>query len=528
MSNSQDYSAMTVLELRALARQRHVVFPAGIHKQDMIERLCAADAAQAAPAAESPAKEAIPAILPQEKPTHVESARDPKAETPEESKVEAAVPSAPAQPAGAQIYTRPRPSRPMPQRTFSQEGAPAAEESAQGSFHRPARPANTTLPQLLESSECGEARGVLEIQNDGYGFLRAIDPNQKDVYVSAAQIRRFALRNGDLVCGRTRPERENERYLAMLFISTINGLSPEESIKRPNFENLTPIYPNRRLRLENEDGKTELSIRLLDLVAPVGYGQRGLIVSPPKAGKTTLLKDIASAISINAPKAELIVLLIDERPEEVTDMIRSVKGQVYYSTFDQDSTHHITVAEQTLEKARRSVECGNDVIILMDSITRLARAANLTCTPSGRLLSGGLDPAALAMPKHFFGSARCLEEGGSLTILATALVDTGSRLDDIIYEEFKGTGNMELHLDRKLQERRVFPAIDLYRSGTRHEENLLTEDEMSTIWKVRKLLSGNPEDATELLVDMMAKTGCNTDFIAKLENWLTMMDGSKR
>ncbi len=422
-------------------------------------------------------------------------------------------------------------SVPSPASPDQPEGTPA---EGGGFVRRPvyerrvSRIGSQTVPQMLDSDECGTARGTLEIQPDGYGFLRAIDPGQKDVYISAAQIRRFSLRNGDLIAGRTRPERENERYLAILFISTINGVSPEEAMNRPQFENLTPIYPNRRLRLENPEGRTDFAIRLLDLVAPVGYGQRGLIVSPPKAGKTTLLKAIAQSIARNAPDAELIVLLIDERPEEVTDMMRSVRGQVYYSTFDQDGANHIAVAESTLEKARRSVENKKDVIILMDSITRLARASNLTCTPSGRLLSGGLDPAALAMPKRFFGSARCLEEGGSLTILATALVDTGSRLDDIIYEEFKGTGNMELHLDRKLQERRVFPAIDLYKSGTRHEENLLTADEQNAIWKVRKLLSGNQDEATELLIDMMSKTQTNAEFTSKLEGWLQIMDSSRR
>jgi len=529
----ESYEKMTLPKLRTQAEKMGIALPAHIKKADLIQLLRSPTGEPSAepprqkrkytrrtppPAASQPTQEETPA-QPEPEPEKPEAVTPPPTPTPE-------IPAEQPRPIHSEYTARPQtetvrrePSYPPRERTYRPQ-----TQDYNTDARRPARSINPSIPQMLESDDCGVARGVLDIQDDGYGFLRAIDPNQKDVYVSIAQIRRFSLRNGDLVEGRTRPERENERYLAMLYISTINGLSPEESAKRPQFENLTPIYPNRRLRLEEPQAKTDLAIRLLDLVAPIGYGQRGLIVSPPKAGKTTLIKEIAAAVAANIPQPELIVLLIDERPEEVTDMMRSVKGDVYYSTFDQDSAHHIQVAEQTLEKARRSVEKGKDVVLLLDSLTRLARASNLTCTPSGRLLSGGLDPAALAMPKRFFGSARCVEEGGSLTILATALVDTGSRLDDIIYEEFKGTGNMELHLDRKLQERRVFPAMDLYKSGTRHEEKLLTPDELSGIWKVRKLLSGNPDDATELLIDMMAKTTNNTEFLARLESWLSMMD----
>ena len=377
---------------------------------------------------------------------------------------------------------------------------------------------------MIDTGDCGEAQGMLDIQNDGYGFLRATEKDQKDVYISINQIRRFKLRQGDHVKGLTRPEKENERYLAMLYITDINGLPPGESERRKHFDDLTPIFPDERLSMAREDQPNQLAIRLIDLVAPVGKGQRGMIVSPPKAGKTTLLKNVANSISTNNPDMHLIILLIDERPEEVTDMQRSTKGEVVFSTFDERPENHCRVAEMVLERAKRLVEQDKDVVILLDSITRLARAYNLTVPPSGRTLSGGLDPSALFKPKRFFGAARNIEGGGSLTILATALVDTGSRMDDIVYEEFKGTGNMELHLDRKLQERRVFPAIDMYRSGTRREEKLMSKEEIEAIWQVRKMLSGNQEDATELLIGMMAKTKTNHDFLMKLNAWVKLMD----
>ncbi len=377
---------------------------------------------------------------------------------------------------------------------------------------------------MIDTCDCGEAEGMLDIQNDGYGFLRAMDKTQKDVYISINQIRRFKLRQGDQVKGLTRPEKENERYLAMLYITDINGLPPGESERRKHFDDLTPIFPDQRLSMAREDQPQELAIRLIDLVAPVGKGQRGMIVSPPKAGKTTLLKNIANSISANYPDMHLIILLIDERPEEVTDMQRSTKGEVVFSTFDERPENHCRVAEMVLERAKRLVEQDRDVVILLDSITRLARAYNLTVPPSGRTLSGGLDPSALFKPKRFFGAARNIEHGGSLTILATALVDTGSRMDDIVYEEFKGTGNMELHLDRKLQERRVFPAIDMYRSGTRREEKLMSKEEIEAIWQVRKMLSGNQEDATELLIGMIAKTKTNNDFLVKLNAWVNLLE----
>ncbi len=378
--------------------------------------------------------------------------------------------------------------------------------------------------EMIKNEDCGEAFGVLDIQQDGYGFLRSIEKGEKDVYVSINQIRKFKLRQGDMVKGLTRPEKENERYLAMLYITEINGQTPGEIQKRKHFEDLVPVFPDEKMVLERIEHPNQIALRLVDLVAPVGKGQRGMIVSPPKAGKTTLLKNIANAISSNYPEAHLIILLIDERPEEVTDMQRSTKGEVVSSTFDERPENHCRIAEMVLERAKRLVEQDKDVVILLDSITRLARAYNLTVPPSGRTLSGGLDPTALFKPKRFFGAARNIENGGSLTILATALVDTGSRMDDIVYEEFKGTGNMELHLDRKLQERRIFPAIDLYKSGTRREEVLMSKEEVETIWKVRKLLAGNQETATEQLVDMMTKTASNEEFVIKLNQWLNLMD----
>ncbi len=356
--------------------------------------------------------------------------------------------------------------------------------------------------------------GVLEILPDGYGFLRVegYTPSGEDVYVSPSQIRRFNLRTGDLVLGQIRPPKENERYNALLKVVAVNGLDPEKAISRPNFEDLTPIYPYERLRLEVSQEDT--ATRLIDVVAPLGKGQRGLIVAPPKAGKTTVLKKIANSVTHNHPEVELMVLLIDERPEEVTDMQRSVDGEVISSTFDEPPDNHVRVADMVLERARRLVEHGKDVVILLDSITRLARAHNLVVPPSGRTLSGGVDPAALHRPKRFFGSARKLEEGGSLTIIATALIETGSRMDDVIYEEFKGTGNMELHLDRRLAERRIFPAIDIYRSGTRKEELLLTEQELEMMWLLRKAFSSlGTAETTDILIDRILHTKSNAELV---------------
>lgn len=370
------------------------------------------------------------------------------------------------------------------------------------------------------------AEGVLDIMSDGYGFLRPIGylPSAEDIYVAASQIRRFDLRVGDLVSGKVRPPKENERYFGLLQVEAVNGTSPETAAERPHFPALTPLFPQTKLTLETESHK--FATRMMDLMAPVGLGQRGLIVAPPKAGKTLLLKDIANSISTNYPNIDLFVLLIDERPEEVTDMQRSVKGEVVASTFDELPENHIKVSELVLERAMRLVEHKRDVVILMDSITRLARAYNLVIPPSGRTLSGGIDPAAFHRPKRFFGAARNIEEGGSLTILATALIDTGSRMDDVIYEEFKGTGNLELHLDRKLAERRVFPAIDIRRSGTRREEVLLTGEELEKMWALRRSLGENNEYA-EIFLRRFKQTKSNQEFLATLESSLDSRDNNR-
>ena len=381
--------------------------------------------------------------------------------------------------------------------------------------------------QELNLADCSDGFGVLEIHPDGYGFLRADNylPGTRDVYVSIAQIRRFNLRPGDYVVGKTRPQREGDRYNAMIFISEVNGESPEKALNRRPFESLVPVYPNERLRLEDPEGKSDMALRLIDILAPIGKGQRGMIVSQPKAGKTTLLKKIANAITRHNPGVHLIVLLIDERPEEVTDMKRSIDGEVVYSTFDEAPENHTRVSEMVLDRAQRLVEQGKDVVVLLDSITRLARAYNLVIPPTGRSLSGGLDPGALHKPKRFFGAARNIENGGSLTIIATALVETGSRMDDIIYEEFKGTGNMELHLDRKLSDRRIFPAIDMFRSGTRREELLLSPEELDGAMKIRRLLSGgDAQETAEQLIGMMEKTNSNEDFFTRLKGWMAVFE----
>ncbi len=369
--------------------------------------------------------------------------------------------------------------------------------------------------------------GILEIMNEGMGFLRADHylPGPNDIYVSQSQIRRFGLRTGDMVIGQIRPPKDSEKYYGLLRVESINGLNPEEAKNRPRFESLTPIFPEERFDLETD--RHTIATRLLNLIAPIGKGQRGLIVSPPKAGKTTVLKQVANAISTNYPQVHLMVALIGERPEEVTDMDRSVDAEVISSTFDEPVTSHVRAAEMALERAKRLVELGRDVVIMLDSITRLARAYNLMVAPSGRTLSGGLDPAALYPPKRFFGAARNIEEGGSLTIIATCLVDTGSRMDDVVYEEFKGTGNMELHLSRRLQERRVFPAFDIERSSTRREELLLGPDITQRVWLMRRMFShmvapppnGAGMDlstATEAIIQRLARTENNMEFIETL------------
>jgi len=360
-----------------------------------------------------------------------------------------------------------------------------------------------------------EVCGVLDVMSDGFGFLRFDNyrPGENDVYVSPTQIRRFNLKTGDEILGDCRPSQDEDKYSPLLFVKKINGDPLEVALKRQNFEKLIPIYPQDKLTLDTGDS-SKLASRIVDIIAPIGKGQRGMIVAPPKAGKTTIIKQIAQSITMNHPDVHLIVLLIDERPEEVTDIRRSIEGDVIYSTFDQTPENHTKVAEMVLERASRLVEQKKDVVILLDSITRLARAYNLTVTPTGRTLSGGLDPDALIKPKKFFGAARNIEKGGSLTILATALVETGSRMDEVIFEEFKGTGNMELKLDRSLQERRIFPAIDILKSGTRREDDLLKKDELDAVWKLRRELSRqNPVDAMNVLLHYMQKTDNNKEFI---------------
>ena len=370
----------------------------------------------------------------------------------------------------------------------------------------------------IDKLDSGEtASGILEVMTEGFGFIRCENylPGENDVYVSPSQIRRFNLKTGDILEGNTRIKTQQEKFSALLYLSKVNGIHPAIAAKRPNFEDLTPIFPNKRLSLET--GKTSTAMRIMDLMSPIGKGQRGMIVSPPKAGKTTLLKQVALSVRKNNPEVHMLILLIDERPEEVTDIKEATEGtnvEVIYSTFDELPEHHKRVSEMVIERAKRLVEHGKDVMILLDSITRLARAYNLTVAPSGRTLSGGLDPAALHMPKRFFGAARNMREGGSLTILATALADTGSRMDDVVYEEFKGTGNMELVLDRKLSEKRMFPAIDIPKSGTRREDLLLSPEELEAVDHMRKALNGmRSDEAVENILNMFSRTRSNKELI---------------
>ncbi len=401
-------------------------------------------------------------------------------------------------------------------------------DAKNGIFPEPESETNADIPPVLDNTNDKKTSdfeysdpvrrtnlmsGVLEVMADGYGFLRSdnYQSGENDVYVSQNQIRRFNLKTGDFIVGNARMQHEGERYQALLYVQTVNNDRVDVSIRRKSFDDLTPVYPDKRLNLTTSE--SDYSMRLIDLIAPVGKGQRGIIVAPPKAGKTTLLKNIANSITENNPDVQLIVLLIDERPEEVTDMQRSIKGDVIFSTFDEEPQNHVKVAEIVLERAKRLVEHKQDVVILLDSITRLTRAYNLTISPTGRTLSGGLDPGALYKPKRFFGAARNIEGGGSLTILATALIETGSRMDDMIYEEFKGTGNMEIHLDRRLQERRIFPAIDLIKSGTRKEELLLGKTELEFMRQIRRSFADSQNtEATETILRLLLKTKSNQEF----------------
>lgn len=376
---------------------------------------------------------------------------------------------------------------------------------------------NGDVGMRSDSASTLTKKGVLEVMPEGYGFLRAnsVNPGSDDIYISQSQIRRFDIRPGDEVEGQVRPPKDTERYYGMLKVVNINTVNADQISRRPRFESLTPIYPNKHLKLETD--KTPISTRMIDIISPIGYGQRGMIVSPPKAGKTTILKDIAHGVTKNSPKSHLMAVLIGERPEEVTDISRSIKGEVLSSNFDDPPEHQTRVAELALERAKRLVETGKDVFIILDSMTRLGRAYNLALPPSGRTLSGGFDPVALFPPKKFFGAARNMEDGGSLTIIVTALVETGSRMDDLIYEEFKGTGNMELHLDRGLSERRIFPSINVSKSGTRNEELLIDSKNLQKVWKLRRMLETlNEMERTQLFIERLSKTSSNAEFLESL------------
>ncbi len=397
-----------------------------------------------------------------------------------------------------------------------EQTAERTEKTAERTQERP------SAPQDMSQLDSGQiANGILEVLADGYGFIRSANylPGENDIYINPAMIRRYNLKTGDILCGNVKVRAQTEKFAALLYLKSVNGYRPEEAARRRSFEDLTPIFPNSRIYLERPGGS--MAMRIVDLISPIGKGQRGMIVSPPKAGKTTLLKDVAKSITKNHPDMQLLILLIDERPEEVTDIREAIAGpnvEVIYSTFDELPEHHKRVSEMVIERAKRLVEHKKDVVILLDSITRLARAYNLTVPPSGRTLSGGLDPAALHMPKRFFGAARNMREGGSLTILATALVETGSKMDDVIYEEFKGTGNMELVLNRKLQEKRVFPAIDIPKSGTRREDLLLTGEELEGMDIVRKGLNGlKADEAVENVLNMFARTRFNSEFVQTIK-----------
>lgn len=521
--NTTELNALTIAELYALAKQHGIPSFRKYKKAQLIELLQAP--------APAPKKRGRPAKA---KPAEPAPAQEKPAEQPDAPKQEApAAPETPAEPekpqehAGEQNERYPRNgnraqyNRQNQGRTFRRDNN-RVQHRAQENEQKPEKPAEPEKPQ-----ETGTAAGVLEIM-EGYGFLRVsnYDAGPNDVYVANAQIRRCNLKNGDFVEGRTRARREGDKYEALLYVDRVNGKDPDENaMNRVNYEDLTPIFPNERYTLETPGRVNNLSVRLIDLIAPIGKGQRAMIVSQPKAGKTTLLKQIANGITENYPDTHLIVLLIDERPEEVTDMRRSIKGEVVASTFDELPEHHTRIAEMVQERAMRLVEDGRDVVILLDSLTRLTRAYNLVIPPTGRTLSGGMDPGALHKPKRFFGAARNIENGGSLTVIATALIETGSRMDDIVYEEFKGTGNMEIHLDRRLSEKRIFPAIDVYKSGTRRDDLLLTKAELDGVRMLRRMLAnGGTGDVTENLVGMMDKTSNNEDFLIRLKDWVRIFE----
>lgn len=500
---------LPLAELKELAKTQGIKGVSAMKKSDMIDLLCRK--------AEEEKKESEPAAPAQTAPVQASAAQPVPAQSqPAQSQAAQAAPT-PAAPAAVQpVSVASSASAPRTQVRMNTRPVHSPDAAAD---NRTTRPAQTNDTDMSELDSGLEASGILEVMSDGFGFIRCENflPGENDVYVAPSQIRRFNMKTGDIISGSRRVKTAAEKFAALLYVKTINGYAPFAAERRPNFEDLTPIFPNERLHMETSGGGNTMAMRVLDLLSPIGKGQRGMIVSPPKAGKTTLLKQVAKAITTNHPDMHLMILLIDERPEEVTDIREAITGpnvEVIYSTFDELPDRHKRVSEMVTERAKRLVEHGRDVIILLDSITRLARAYNLTVAPSGRTLSGGLDPAALHMPKRFFGAARNMREGGSLTILATALVDTGSRMDDVVYEEFKGTGNMELVLDRKLSEKRIFPAIDILKSGTRNDHLLLTPMEKESVDIIRKATNSlKPEDAVEKILDLFARTRNNREFI---------------
>lgn len=510
----------SLADLREIAKLAGVKSPTKYKKADLLGKLLELE--QDEPEETPQAEELMQAVAPEvviEAPAEPEKVVEKRRRTARSPKVEAPV----------EEQTQPVPSEKPEMQDLSDDGQDEEEQHHDSRRRRIIEyvPNNDAVNEILNTGECKEANGILEVHSEGYGFLRSENylPGTKDVYVSQAQIRKFNLKTGDKVYGKTRPSKDGERLLALLYIETVNGEPVENCQTRRPFEELTPIYPEERFTLENVRASRDLAIRMIDLISPIGKGQRGLIVAPPKAGKTILLKKIANSITTNYPEVELLVLLIDERPEEVTDMQRSIAGEVVYSTFDEKPENHARVSDMVIERAKRLVEHGRDVVILLDSLTRLGRAYNLIVPPSGRTLSGGLDPASLYKPKRFFGAARNIEGGGSLTIIATALVETGSRMDEIIYEEFKGTGNMEIHLDRKLSEKRIFPAVDLAKSGTRREDLLLSQKELEGTWALRKALSsGNTTEVTEQLIGMIVRTQTNEEFLARLHEWFRIWE----
>ena len=515
----EKYESLPLSTLKALAKSRNMKGISTLRKEALIERMLEEDQKENQKNMEEPA------VLKEEKKTETvqdqnQEPQEKREDGMERQKYRPRVPRF-----NERRFQEPR-NYNQNNREEEQRQEPrqeAGQEMRQEPLRQEARPETRQEPRqetsMLDSGQ--EACGILEVMPDGFGFIRSDNymPGDSDVYVSPSQIRRFGLKTGDIIRGNTRVKSATEKFSALLYLKSVNNLPLDQIMRRGNFEDMTPVFPDERLRLERPGGS--MAMRIVDLVSPIGKGQRGMIVSPPKAGKTTLLKDAAKSILRNNPEMYLIILLIDERPEEVTDIKEAIQGsnvEVIYSTFDEQPEHHKRVSEMVIERAKRLVESKKDVTIFIDSITRLARAYNLTVPPSGRTLSGGLDPAALYMPKRFFGAARNMREGGSLTILATALVDTGSKMDDVVYEEFKGTGNMELVLDRKLQERRVFPAIDIAKSGTRREDLLLTPDEQEAVYNMRKALNGmKSEEAVENILNMFARTRNNGELIQILK-----------